>query len=217
MIAYGAPPELPPPRGHTVLWVGLAFAVVLILACSAVAAYVFIQRDQTPLDGGAPSPSTSAHAQVNGYHLAQPAAIGSFRVDTSQSTVESVPRIRNHLNALYPHAVDSAVTVYVDPRVPDLPVLVGALIGGMPASDQQSAVNLAFTDPHYPFVDVHPVSPGPIGGVARCGAHYEGVDTIYECSWADSVSVGRVDCFDRPIAECEALFPQFRAAVVTRG
>jgi hypothetical protein len=58
---------------------------------------------------------------------------------------------------------------------------------------------------------------GQLPGTGKCGTLAGSDKTLVSCVWADPGSLGQMYCYFRSQADCAALFPQVRDAILKRG
>jgi hypothetical protein len=60
------------------------------------------------------------------------------------------------------------------------------------------------------------IDPGPLGGVAKCGAATVAGTAVGVCAWADRASTGTIMVYFKTPADAKAEFPRIRGAVEQR-
>jgi hypothetical protein len=161
----------------------------------------------TSAGGGSPSPAAGGPVVD---HLAAPAAIGQLTLSYVSPTAG--PTAASSFTYQIHDRTGTTNLIYHDPANVNVQVSIMATTGTV--TNYQSLV-----EAYLPGLDpatLHPVNPGHLSGVAKCGAVKEAPQVI-DCAWTDPGSIGQVLCTGLSQPACEALFPKVRDAVLTRS
>ncbi len=170
-----------------------ALAVTLVLVAAALISWRLLSGQGTTLS----TPDT-----VAGMHRAVDA-------DTNQTT----DYLRDALAA--DASLGGAVgAVYSDPANADRRVLLFGGTGSIssPSTKLDSAFSL-LNDQTGDVTGIHEVTPGPLGGVVKCGTSNGDGAPISVCGWADNSSLALARFPDRSMDEAAGLMLQLRAAI----
>jgi hypothetical protein len=156
---------------------------------------------------------------LNGPHtaLSTPDTVAGLHRVTDADTNTTTDYLRDALAA--DASLGGAVgAVYADPASADRRVLLFGGTGSIssPGSELDSAFAL-LNDQSGNVTGIHEVTPGPLGGVLKCGTSNGDGAPISICGWADDGSLALALFPGRSMDEAADLMRQLRTAIEHRG
>jgi hypothetical protein len=145
--------------------------------------------------------------------LKPPATVAGLTLDESDNAKQTAEYLRTALAAKI-SLDDSVGAVYRDPASQDRDVLFfgGTQLILNPAKDLDQALTL-LNDSTGTVNDLHQISPGPNGGVMKCGTSAGDGGPMSVCGWADRGSLGVALFPGRTLDQAAALIRDLRAGV----
>ncbi|MEV6494285.1 hypothetical protein AB0M20_37530, partial [Actinoplanes sp. NPDC051633] len=206
-------PIVPPPKSRAVPITLLSVAVVLVLCVGGSVAAVLIARNTANSIGSSGIGETAYPTQTptrtptgtppSKITVVEPATLGGRALssdtefdkmtDELESTLEDIPKATDTVGAVYGTAAKRNVVVAAAVAVP---LAAPAVV--FPA-------DLTITNRTT-------VSPGPLGGTAKCGKARAEVDMVL-CGWADKGSAGWFIWFYTSLSEAKREFITLRGQV----
>jgi hypothetical protein len=191
------PPAVAAARARRNRWLLIgALAVTLVLVAAALISWRLLT-----------GPGTS---------LSTPDTVAGLRLETDADTTQTTDYLRDALAA--DASLGGAVgAVYSDPANADRRVLLFGGTGSIksPESKLDSAFGL-LNDQTGDVTGIRAVTPGPLGGVVKCGTSNGDGAPISVCGWADDSSLALALFPGRSMDEAAGLMLQLRAAVEHR-
>jgi hypothetical protein len=161
----------------------------------------------TPTPTPTPTPAPTSRERVTA-----PSRVGQFQKSTDPSLTGEAQNILTEIKSGVPDSTSAVAAYYQNSNKTEL-VLLAAASGTIadPAGELDRQFQGA-TD----IQNVRSVSPGPLGGSAKCGTEGSGGATIILCAWADHGSLGIVGFGGMSTSQAASLLIQFRSAATIR-
>jgi hypothetical protein len=149
--------------------------------------------------------------------LTTPGKVAGLTLDTSDDARQTMDYLRTAVAAKV-SLTATVGAVYQDPASKDRKVLFfgGTNLQLSPAHQLDQALTI-FNDDTGTVTGLHDVSPGPLGGVAKCGTSNGDGGAMPVCGWADNGSLAVALFPARTVDEAAKLLLDLRAAVEHRN
>jgi hypothetical protein len=196
---YGVPAP-PPKKSKRWLWISLAVAGVLLVVCG-VGGFLLFRN-------------TLNEATET---LVTPAEVHGLTLTTDANLTQLAEQAKTDLRQQVKNSTGSIGAFYSDPSDPTKLTMVVGVSGTV--ANPKNEIKDAFDQLNTSGLsagDVHDVDSGSLGGETRCGTGSASGQDLVVCVWADHGSVGMMVFFNRPVAESESLFSEFRTAIIKR-
>jgi hypothetical protein len=226
--AYPTPgyPGYPAPYGQNPsrrgLWIALGIVALLLVGGGITATVVLVGTNDDPLAGPSastgPTTAVTTPPGVTKLTLNAPQNLAGLTKSTEASLQQTADNLVNEIKAEIDGETGAVASFYNDPQAPGKRVLfvgVTADIVSPTAELDQSFVSL--NDTGLNIKNIADVSPGPLGGKAKCGLGKTGDVGLAVCIWADNESLGMVVFYNRTVAESTDLFVKIRGEASTRS
>lgn len=138
---------------------------------------------------------------------------------TTKSTLQATAdQLNGQLRASMDNVTSSVAAFYEDPADPIKIVMLYGVTGPITSPERSLDATLdQLTGGGGIYVTMHPVDPGPLGGVAKCGAGDSSSGPLSVCGWSDHGSIAVVIFYNRDVESSTALFGRIRGEVLTRA
>jgi hypothetical protein len=188
-------------RPRRALWIALPLAAVLLAAGTAV----FLKYVLPVIEEG-------------GATISTPATVAGLAKTVKPTLQEIANKLQGDLEATMKDVSGSVVAFYEDPADATKIVLLYGVTG--PVTSPSRTLDATFdqlTGGGGISAQLHPVDPGPLGGVAKCGPGEAGTGQVTVCGWADHGSTAVVIFFNRDVESSTVLFGRIHNEVLTRA
>ena len=233
-MAAGYPPA-PAPKSRALPITLVSIAVFLVLCVGGGTAVYLAGRNTAddvaarptgfPTTGSTATPEQTATAEPTEEPTEEPTAEPTATITVVEpKTLGGRPKLTDPQFAGAVEELQEGLK-----EVPDATETVGALYGS-PAKQSIVIVAAAAAEISNPkreldgtflgagvgglkLSGITSISPGPLGGAAKCGRGEAGGAPLIMCGWADEGSVGWVIWYFKSMSSAKAEFPQLRAQV----
>jgi hypothetical protein len=187
-------------RPRRALWIALPLVAVLLAAGTAV----FLKFVLPVIEEGDATITT-------------PDTVAGLARTTRPTLQSTADQLNGQLRASMDDVTSSVAAFYDDPADPSKIVLLYGVTG--PVTSPERSLNATLdqlTGGGGIYVQMHPVDPGPLGGVAKCGAGDSSGGPLSVCGWSDHGSIAVVIFYNRDVESSTALFGRIRSEVLSR-
>jgi hypothetical protein len=229
--AGGAPPP-PPKKSKTLPIVLIAVAVFLVLCVGGgTAVYIGVRNtaddvktavnSPNPAPGSTTEPTTEPSAEptkapASAITVVEPKKLGGRPKLTDAQFAPLASELKSSL-ADVPGATKTVGTLYGTVEKRNIVVVAAA---AAPLAEPGKEIDAAFTSAGFGGMKISgitDVSPGPLGGEARCGKATQQDLNMAICVWADNGSLGMMIWYFKSVSKAKAEFPKLRAQVESKG
>ncbi|MCA2216112.1 hypothetical protein [Jidongwangia harbinensis] len=232
--AMMGPPQPPQKKSKALPIILISVAVALVL-CVGGAAVVFVAARDTagdlvdaaqsaaatpdptvtaadPTDEPGPAPTTTAPKSTKNIKIVEPKTLGGRPKLTDPQFAGAAEELQSGL-ADVPGATNTVGALYGTPAKRDIIIIAGV---EAPVDDPGQELDSTFLGAGVgglKVTGITKVSPGPLGGEAKCGkAAASGVNMVL-CGWADEGSVGWIIWYFKSLSKAKAEFPRLRGQI----
>ncbi|BFU43037.1 hypothetical protein [Krasilnikovia sp. MM14-A1004] len=223
----GYPAPQPPTKSRALPIVLVSLAVILVLCVGGGTAVFLAARNnadkftEAPITTGpAIEPSVDSSTEPTDdpttpqvtVSITEPRTLGGRPKLTDKQFAGATKDLKKALSDI-PGATRTVGVLYGTPAKRDVVVLVAAQA---PMADPKHELDGMFFGAGVSGVKISgiiDVSPGPLGGAARCGKAASSDVTMAICGWADSGSTGLIIWYFKSVSRAKAEFPKLRAEV----
>jgi hypothetical protein len=225
--AGGAPPP-PPKKSKTLPIVLIAVAVFLVLCVGGgTAVYIGVRNtaddvktavnSPNPAPGSTTEPTTEPSAEptkapASAITVVEPKKLGGRPKLTDAQFAPLASELKSSL-ADVPGATKTVGTLYGTVEKRNIVVVAAA---AAPLAEPGKEIDAAFTSAGFGGMKISgitDVSPGPLGGEARCGKATQQDLNMAICVWADNGSLGMMMFFFQSVAKVKGQFGTLRSQV----
>ena len=149
--------------------------------------------------------------------ISTPDTVAGLTKVTRPALQDVADKLKGDLEASMSDVSGSVVSFYEDPADPAKIVLLYGVTG--PVTSPERSLNATLdqlTGGGGIYVEMHPVDPGPLGGVAKCGAGDSSSGAVSVCGWSDHGSIAVVIFFNRDVESSTELFGRIHGEVLSR-
>ena len=222
----GFPPApLPPPKKSKALPIVLISVAVFLVLCVGGGTAIYIaarntakdvntalKADPTPTSTTDESTSDPTKAPSTGITVVEPKTLGGRPKLTDAQFASLAGELKSSLSDV-PGATNTVGTLYGTVEKRNIVVVAAA---AAPIADPGRELDSAFSSAGFgglKITGITTVSPGPLGGEAKCGKATESGLNMAICSWADKGSLGMMIFFFQSITKAKTEFGKLRGQI----
>jgi hypothetical protein len=213
------PPPLPPKKSKALPIVLISVAVFLVL-CVGGGTAIYIAARNTAKDvntalSADPTPTAASDptkAPSTGITVVEPKTLGGRPKLTDAQFASLAGELKSSLSDV-PGATNTVGTLYGTVEKRNIVVVAAA---AAPITDPGRELDSAFSSAGFgglKITGITTVSPGPLGGEAKCGKATESGLNMAICSWADKGSLGMMIFFFQSVSKVKTEFGKLRGQV----
>jgi hypothetical protein len=222
----GFPPApLPPPKKSKALPIVLISVAVFLVLCVGGGTAIYIAARNTAKDvntalSADPTPTATTDkatsdptkAPSTGITVVEPKTLGGRPKLTDAQFASLAGELKSSLSDV-PGATNTVGTLYGTVEKRNIVVVAAA---AAPIADPGRELDSAFSSAGFgglKITGITTVSPGPLGGEAKCGKSSESGLNMAICSWADKGSLGMMIFFFQSVSKVKTEFGKLRGQV----